>query len=321
MAKQSAAVAQPFIEHVHELRQRLFISLTAVFLGSCAGYALSDQLFAILRRPLHQTLFYTTPTGAFSFVIKLSLLFGVIVALPVILYQIIRFLSPLMQRVTRRYVALVLTFSLILAAAGIASAYFVSLPSALHFLTNFHSDDIKSLITANEYFNFVLAYLAGSALLFQLPLVMMVINKITPLQPRKLMSVERYVILGSFIIGAILTPTPDPVNQSLMSVPIIITYQIGVVLVWLTNRSKRRHAAPAPLFPEIPADVMDADLADELPALRPTMPAMRLQPELLFEEAVAEPAPRRMIDDIRPSSRYAVASHPARQPTVIRDIL
>jgi sec-independent protein translocase protein TatC len=258
VATTSAAVAKPFIEHVHELRQRLFVVVLAIAVGSAVGYALSDRLITILKEPLHQTLFYTTPTGAFSFVFRLSVSFGVIVALPVILYHIVRFLSPVMRHVTKRYIATMLTASLLLAAIGVVGAYFVSLPSALKFLTGFHSNEIQSLITADEYFNFVLAYLAGSALLFQLPLIMLVINRITPLKPRKLMSWERYVIAGSFIIGALLTPTPDPFNQALMSIPIIITYQIGVVIIWLGNR--RSMPAAQPLFPSfdyIPEEVID----------------------------------------------------------------
>ncbi len=322
MAKQAAAVAKPFIEHVHELRQRLFYSIAAIMAGGCLGFAVSDRLIDILRQPLHQTLFYTTPTGAFSFVIKMSLSFGVVLALPIILYQIIQFLSPLMHAVTKRYIAMVMFFSIALAAVGIIGAYYISLPSALKFLTTFHSSDIKSLITANEYFNFVLAYLAGSALLFQLPLIMLVINKIKPLKPKKLMSLERYVIVGSFILGAILTPTPDPVNQALMSVPIIITYQIGVFLVWITNRKRNRAAAFSvqPLIPTMPEEVLYADLYDE-----PVLPLRKShsKPGLDFvaqNVQAAAQAPTQPAN--RPVRARIARTDYVRQPqAIIRDII
>lgn len=231
-----ATVKQPFIEHVRELRRSLAICIIAILLGSGVGYALADTLLALLQAPLGQKLYYTSPTGAFSFIIKLCLSFGVIVSLPIIVHQAICFLSPLMHSVTKRHVATMTIWSLLLAVGGIMFTYFVSLPGALHFLTNFHTDSIESMITADAYFTFVITYLFGAALLFQLPLLMFIINKVKPLRPRTLLSIERYVFVASFILAAIITPTPDPLNLIIMAVPIILMYQAGVILIWLVNR-------------------------------------------------------------------------------------
>jgi sec-independent protein translocase protein TatC len=120
---------------------------------------------------------------------------------------------------------------------GMLFAYFVSLPAALKFLGGFSSGEIKSLISTNEYFSFVTGYLIGFGLLFQLPLIMVFINKIVRLDFKKLMKLERWVILVAFIIAAILTPTPDFVNQTIMAVPIILLYQISALMIWFINRS------------------------------------------------------------------------------------
>jgi hypothetical protein len=97
---------------------------------------------------------------------------------------------------------------------------------------------IKALITADEYFSFALAYIVGFALLFQLPLIILFINRIKPLRPSGMMKAQRYVILFSFIAAAILTPTPDPMNQFIMAVPLVILYQISIVIIWLSKRKQ-----------------------------------------------------------------------------------
>lgn len=232
--------AQPFSEHVRELRRRSIYFFATLFLGSIVGFAIHQRLFSLIRRPLQQQLYYTTPTGGFNAIIKISIVFGVIVAVPVLVYQLGKFLSPAFNR--RIHAIPIILFSIILAASGVLFAYFISLPAALRFLANIDTKNLQSLITVNEYLNFVFSYVAGFALLFQLPLIMLFINRIKPQRPGSLMRIQRWVILGSFIVAAILTPTPDPVNQFIMAAPIILLYQFSVVLIWFINR---KNVAPA----------------------------------------------------------------------------
>lgn len=243
-----SAIRKPFIEHIYELRRRALICVIATTLAGFAGYAINEKLLHIIQKPLGKTLFYTSPTGGFSFIFKICLLFGLIVALPIIIYQIIKFLSPLMKHTTKRFTFVSLLASAILAFAGITFAYLLSLPAALHFLSNFGGAEIQSLITADEYFNFALAYLAGFAILFQLPLLMLLINRIKPLSPGPLMRFQRYVILISFVVSAMLTPTPDPVNQALMAVPVVILYQLSIGLICLVNWRKNKRTKKSPSF-------------------------------------------------------------------------
>ena len=211
---------QPFSEHVRELRRRALYTIATLLLGSVAGFFMHEQIFSIIRRPLNEQLYYTTPTGGFNAIIKVSIMFGAILTVPVLVYHIGKFLSPAFRR-RFRAVRIVL-FSTTLAMLGVLFAYYVSLPAAIHFLANIDSKNLQSMITVNEYLGFVTAYLAGFAILFQLPLIMIFLNRIKPQRPGRLMRMQRWVILISFIVAAILTPTPDPFNQLIMAAPIIV---------------------------------------------------------------------------------------------------
>jgi len=254
---------QPFSEHVRELRRRLLYSVAALLIGSIVGYIIHESLFSLIRRPLHQELYYTTPTGGFNAIIKISILFGVLVGVPVFIYQICKFLSPGFRY--RFRMGRVIVLSIVLAILGILFAYYVSLPAALHFLANVDSKDLQSLITVNEYLNFVIGYIASFALLFQLPLIMLFINRIKPQRPGRLMRIQRWVILISFIVAALLTPTPDPINQAIMAMPIILLYQFSVILIWFANRRHKHKTITDPVLitptkESIPAPVQEPRL-------------------------------------------------------------
>jgi sec-independent protein translocase protein TatC len=235
----TSTISKPFIKHVHELQMRLTWSVLAVLVFTMASYSVYQKLLGLVQRPLGQTLYYTSPTGGFSFLFKLCIVAGFIMALPVIIYNIFKFLGPLLHKQHRLSIISYTIWSFDLAYAGLLFAYFISLPAALHFLEKFSSNGVQSLITADEYFRFALAYIGGFALLFQLPIIVLFINKIKPLKPRKMMAMQRFVILFGFIIAAILTPTPDPINQLIMALPIVLLYQVAIVLVILVNKSKR----------------------------------------------------------------------------------
>lgn len=238
-AKDPSTIRKPVIHHLHELQKRLTWSILAVIAGAGIAYSVHMWLFSVIQKPLNETLYYTSPMGGFNFLVKLCLVVGLIIALPIILYQFFSFLGPLLKKQHKLTITAYTLWSFDLACLGIVFAYFVSLPSALHFLAQFGGSNIQSLITVDEYFNFALAYIGGFALMFQVPLVVLFINRIKPLKPSKMMKAQRYVILCSFIGAAILTPTPDPVNQAIMAFPAILLYQVGIILVWLVNRQNK----------------------------------------------------------------------------------
>jgi sec-independent protein translocase protein TatC len=232
-------------EHVNELRKRALWCVIALIIGGIIGYKYQDQIIAFLVKPLGQQLFYSSPTGGLDFLVKICLFFGFLLAIPVIVYNLFRFIEPAIPGKVSYKVWRVVVISVLLAIAGASFAYFVSLPAALYFLNNISNEQVTSLISAQEYFNFVMLYMGGFAALFQMPLIFSFVNKVTPMSPKKLIKKQRVVILASFIIAAILTPTPDPINQVLMAAPIIGLYQTSVGVVWRDNkrdnkRSKRR---------------------------------------------------------------------------------
>ena len=233
----------PFIAHVHELRKRFFYIGIAVGIFGGAAISIQSQLTDILLKPAgKQQFIYTTPGGGFDFVFKLCLYAGIAASIPVIVYHLIRYMQPLIKLQTLRFVILSSLCSSVLALAGIMFGYFFGLPAAMHFLlTGFSSEQIQALISIQSYMSFVLVYLLGSALLFQLPLILIVINRFKPLRPQTLMKQQRWFILGAFITGAIISPTPDVRNQLLLSGPIILMYQLSIVLIWAINR---RHKKP-----------------------------------------------------------------------------
>lgn len=250
------AVRQPFSRHLDELRWRLMIVAAFLCIGAGIGYWLRQPLFNILRHPLNQQLYYTSPIGGFNAMLKIAILFGIIVSIPIFMYETVKFLEPAFRRRGSAKPLRTVTFSLFLAACGISFAYFVSLPASLKFLTNLDTSGLKPFLVVNDYLNFVLYFLAGFAILFQLPVIMMFMDRITPLKPGRLMKYQRYVILFSFVIAAILTPTPDPINQTLMALPVILLYQLSVIVVWLRRRKQK--AAP-PIQPAVIMDIRPPD--------------------------------------------------------------
>lgn len=244
--KQSPRPAEPekipFSAHLRELRRRFFvIALLAIVFGGVA-YTLQKPLTALLLKPAgDQQFIYTTPGGGFDFLFKLCLYTGIAASIPIIVYQLLRYLQPLAKRQTMRFIVWCTLISSCLALTGIVFGYIFGLPAAMHFLLQgFSSEQIKALISIQSYMSFVMLYLLGSALLFQLPLILITLNRITPLRPKTLMKHQRWVIVGAFVAGAIISPSPDIRNQLMLSGPIILMYQISILLIWAINRKGRR---------------------------------------------------------------------------------
>lgn len=229
-----------FMDHIRELQWRLAIVALAFLATGAAVYPFFDKIVALLLKPLgnNLSLVYLTPGGAFNFAVQVCIYAAMIGALPVALYHIYRFVMPAVEKTTLRGVLGYSLSSLLLAAIGVAFSYFLALPAAIQFLTSFDLKNISPMLTVESYLSFVMTYLLAGALLFQLPLFMTIINRIKPMTPRMLMSGQRHVILWSVVFAAVISPTPDAVNQLLLAVPIIVMYQVGIVIILLKNRKQ-----------------------------------------------------------------------------------
>lgn len=240
--RKAGAEKQAFIAHVNELRKRLFYIVVSVALFGSLAFSIEDVLTSWLLAPAAgQKFIYTTPGGGFDFLFKLCLYSGIAASIPVIVYHIFRYIHPLLKEESRRFMLGCTLWSSLLAVAGIAFGYIVGLPAALHFLLQgFSSDQISALITIQSYMSFVMVYLLGTALLFQIPLILILTNRIKPLSPKKMMKHQKWVILGAIILGAIISPTPDIRNQLILSGPIILMYEVSIGLIWILNRRYRK---------------------------------------------------------------------------------
>lgn len=240
-AEPQEPVELTFLEHVYELRNRIFGVVLALTITSAAAFQFKDFLIAAVMAPLHgQKLIYLTPGGGFSFIFTLCLYFGALFTIPFAIYQVYRFLQPVIGRKSRRFVAMVMIVSTLLAAGGALFGYFVTIPAALNFLATFAGDSVISSLTADSYLGFVVAYVLGLAVLFQLPLLLFIFDHIKPLQPGALSSTQQYVIIGATILAAVITPTPDAFNMALVAIPIITIYEIGALAVVVRRQHRKR---------------------------------------------------------------------------------
>ncbi len=227
--------------HLKELRTRFVIVALFFIVGACLAYTFQPQVIDAVLAPLHgQKLVYLNPAGGFNFIFLISIYAGLACAIPILIQQLYAFIRPALPETVKQKSSTLIIGSFFLLVAGILFGYLVAVPNALTFLYSFADQYIDSSLTADSYLNFIIAYTIGIGLVFQIPLLLLLINSIKPLTPGGLMKSEKWVLLVSVVIAAIITPTPDPVNQLIIAGPVIIVYQIGVVIILVSLHKKYR---------------------------------------------------------------------------------
>ena len=228
--------------HLIELRRRLIISVVALVVTTVIAFAFHRVIFDLLMGPAQgfesvrdQTLVYTQMTEMIGIIMKISLMGGLVLAAPIILYQIVMFVAPGLTPREKRYLLALLPGAMISFAAGATFGYLILLPPALRFLLTFGSDIATPMIRVGNYINLVVTLLFWLGVSFQTPLIMFFLSKIRVITPRALAKQRRFAVVVAFILGALITPTFDPVNQSLVAVPIILLYEIGI---WLSRLAR-----------------------------------------------------------------------------------
>ena len=258
-------------------------------LAGALAYPFFNDIVRILLRPLGKAheLVYLTPGGAFAFVVQTCLYVGLIGAFPAIIYHLYRFIQPAVGKASYKRVVGYTAASVLLAIAGVLFGYFVTLPAALQFLTGMNLDHINPMLTVESYISFVMAYLLIGALLFQVPLFMLMINFVRPFPPGGLMKGQKVVLVGAFVIAAVVSPTADPTNQVLLALPMILMYQVGVVWVYWVNRRARLVGRAQPVYRGARQEARDARDEDmsEITAIAQsravaTRPRMRAMPSI-----------------------------------------
>ena len=226
------------VEHLDELRTRLVVSLVAVGIGFAVAFAFHAQLIEWLTKPLPNDKELVTfgVTEPFFTAVKVSLFTGLAFALPVVLYQLWSFLAPAVAERAQRVVAVFAAIATALLVVGIVFGYYVLLPRALEFLTNFDDNLYQVQIRANYYFSFVTAVLFGMGLVFQLPIFILALVRLRVLTSARLRKNRR---LGIFlaVLLAVLLPTVDPVSLAFEALPLLLLLELSI---WLSVFMERR---------------------------------------------------------------------------------
>ena len=241
-----------FLGHLTELRSCLFRSVIAliVSLSICFGltYFFKEVIFGVLINPAKEQvpdlpIVFTEVTEMMGAYIKVTLYLAIALALPFIIYQIVLFIRPALTKSERGYLYVLLPSVLILFAAGVVFAYYVLLPPAFNFLLTFGSDIAEPMIKIGNYVSILTKLVFWIGICFEIPLILYFLTKIGIIKPEWLTKYRRFGYVAAFILGAIITPTFDPVNQTIVAIPIIFLYEFGILLSKLAGRKKIDHNA------------------------------------------------------------------------------
>ena len=235
-----------FSNHVSELRKRLIISVITILISGIITFIFhKDILEFLLNPPNGLTYFQTTKpiytelTEYISVAIKVSIYVGILISSPIVFLQIILFLSPGLKKNEKIFLYLSIPIVYVTFGLGLIFGLYVLFPPAIKFLITFGSDIATPYIRIGNYISILISLLGWMGLIFQTPLIMFILGKLKIINSIKIKRFRRYFWVVSFILGAIITPTFDPVNQTLVAIPIILLYEIGFILVWIINRGTK----------------------------------------------------------------------------------
>ncbi|MUG98535.1 twin-arginine translocase subunit TatC [Scytonema sp. UIC 10036] len=230
-------VEMSLFDHLEELRQRIFYSLAFVAVSAVGCFVAVKPIVRLLEVPAQGVKFLQLAPGEYFFVsVKVAGYTGILLASPFVLYQIIQFVLPGLTRRERRLLAPVVLGSSVLFGAGLVFAYLLLIPAALKFFISYGADVVEQLWSIDKYFEFVLLLLFSTGLAFQIPVIQLLLGNLGIVSSQRMLSGWRYVILGAVVLGAVLTPSTDPLTQSLLAGAVLGLYFGGIGLVKLTGK-------------------------------------------------------------------------------------
>ena len=242
MAENQAAYApastMSLLDHLRELRTRLVKVSISVVLGLILGFWLLQKTnfinYAIRNFVGEQGVQITEVTEGFTTYLSVALTMGLILAMPVVIYQLLAFLTPGLTRAEKRWIYLGLPLVIGFFVAGIVFGWFITAPAAIGFLVNFASNDSQGLIenkpALNDFLGILTRLLLINGIIFELPMVMFTLAKLRILKPARVAKYRRFIVLGVVVIAAIVTPTGDPANLALIAVPMYLLFEFGLLL-------------------------------------------------------------------------------------------
>ncbi len=255
-----------FWEHIEELRKRLIIAFLFVAAGATAGFYFAEDLLRFVEFPLHERfhvllhapyiqlihnkpmkLVFITPIEAIWTYLKLGVIAGLVLTLPLVLYELWLFIKPGLYPQERTYVRLFVIAGGVFFLIGGAFSFFIILPFAIHFLLGIGGGNLVPMLSVGEYVDFCLQFILSFGLIFELPFVILILVAMGIVTPQGLAAKRRYAIVGAFILGAVFSPSPDVFNQTLVAIPLIVLYELGIILarMFVRKREKPEEQPPA----------------------------------------------------------------------------
>jgi sec-independent protein translocase protein TatC len=227
-----------FIDHLEELRKRVIRCLLVVTLFSTVCYIFSRHIIDFIVKPLHTDVYFMSPTEGFMVGIKVSIIAGVILSIPVIIYQLWRFIAPgLFGKEIKIAFPIIVTSTLSFFAGG-SFCFFLVVPRAAKFLLGFGTDKLHPLIRITDYISFVGYMTLAFGASFELPIVAYFLAKMGVLGPGIMTKGRRYAIVGILIVAGVVTPTPDAFTQLTLAVPLYLLYEISIIIVKIVHKGK-----------------------------------------------------------------------------------
>jgi sec-independent protein translocase protein TatC len=228
----------PLLQHLNELRQRVFKAGAAVLLATAACFVIAPQLIDYLAGPIggKDALVSIEVTENISIFMRVSVLGGLIFSMPVIIYQSMRFILPGLKANEKRWLMLGVPFASLLFVTGVAFTWFVTLPTAIPFLVDFMG--ITTQVRPSNYFEFVTKLMFWIGLSFEMPLVVFMLAKFNFVTAHQLANGWRYALVGIAVVGAMITPTVDPINMLLVMAPLMVLYVISIALARVAGRGQ-----------------------------------------------------------------------------------
>ena len=251
---EAAGGQMTFFEHLAELRKRIINSLYAIGIGAFVGVYIAPKVIKFINEPMlkalreahfEDKLYYNRPAGALNLVITLGVYIGLVLASPIVLYQLWLFVAPALYKHERSAVTAFLFSTVFLFLAGIAFGYFVTLPYVLKFLVGFQQfgGTVAPLLSINEYFDLILMILLGLGLVFELPILIFFLSLFNIVTPKFLWQNFRYAIAVIAVVAAIITPTPDAQTMLIFMMPMVILYFVGIAVSAMVVRKKKKALA------------------------------------------------------------------------------
>ena len=234
--------SMPFLDHLEELRWRLIKSIASVLIGAVISFYFIDQIIEFLVQPTEalknsMDLQVLKVQGMFMIKWSIALFGGIIISIPVLTFQIWKFVAPGLYIDEKKYIIPLIIFTFLSFLCGLIFAYMIVIPFSLSFFTSVGFEGIQNNFSINYYFSFITWLMIGSGLIFELPVIVFILSFIGLLTPAFMRHYRRYAIVIILVLSAFITP-PDPVSLVLMSIPLLVLYEVSIGVSWLVNRKK-----------------------------------------------------------------------------------